>query len=97
MNASRATGETVPEAMLMILPDFWARIAGRTARQQKNKPRRFTAIKRSHSSGSMVSMRPRFIGTTEKTAASYQNIDAPETLDGFAGHRLGGVFPDTST
>src|SRR5262245_43586865 len=37
----------------------------------KKRPRRFTAISRSHSSGSMVSILPRFIGTTEKTAALF--------------------------
>ena len=49
-------------SILTIFPDFCARMAGSTARQQKKSPLRFTAIIRSHSAGSIVSMPPRFIG-----------------------------------
>src|ERR1700732_4281682 len=41
---------TVPDAILTILPDFFSIMAGTTARAHSNGPRTLTAITRSHSS-----------------------------------------------
>src|SRR6266436_3269875 len=55
--------------MLIILPDFCARMVGNTALQQKKIPFKFTSINLSHSSDVMVSILPRFMGTVAKIAA----------------------------
>jgi len=56
LNAPALPFNTVPDEILMILPDFWRAHRGSTAAQQKNKP----SIHRHHAvplAGSMLSYR----------------------------------------
>ena len=63
--------KNVPELMLTIFPYPRAFMCGSTARQQRNGPRTFTAITRSHSSGEISSTVPRVICGRWNTAALF--------------------------
>ena len=81
MNTAGAAGNAVPEEMFTTLPDLPLRIVRNTARQQKNKPFRFTDIDAIfHSAGSMELMLHGFRDGGKDAALLTKDVDAAKLL-----------------